>query len=111
MTQSRRNRLLRRATSGPTKAIAAAVMAVLSTLGQTNSARAQTEHPRYPVAAPLEQYRSKDAAEEIALARSAAPPSISAKAEVLVLGEHGYQTAVKGTNGFVCFVQRSWTAG
>jgi hypothetical protein len=30
---------------------------------------------------------------------------------VLVLGSHGYETAVKGKNGFVCFVQRSWTAG
>src|SRR5262249_11060216 len=48
---------------------------------------------------------------EIALARSAAPPSISADAEVLVLGERGYQTAVRGKNGFVCFVERSWAAG
>ncbi len=111
MMHSRRHLLLRRTTAGQTKAIAAVVITVLSALGQTNTARAQTEHPRYPVAAPIEQYRSKDAAEEIALARSAAPPSISANAEVLVLGDHGYQTAVKGTNGFVCFVQRSWTAG
>jgi hypothetical protein len=28
-----------------------------------------------------------------------------------VLDGHGYQTAVKGHNGFVCAVQRSWTAG
>ena len=47
---------------------------------------------------------------EIALARSAAPESISRDAEVLVLGPHGYETAVKGTNGFVCIVERSWTA-
>jgi hypothetical protein len=25
-----------------------------------------------------------------------------------VLGAHGYETAVTGTNGFVCFVGRSW---
>jgi hypothetical protein len=49
-------------------------------------------------------------ADEIALARSSAPPSISAHATVLVMGAHGYETAVKGTNGFVCFVERSWTA-
>jgi hypothetical protein len=61
--------------------------------------------------APIEQYRIADVQEEIALARSAAPPSISADAEVLVLGPHGYQVAVKGKNGFVCFVERSWTAG
>ena len=46
--------------------------------------------------------------DEIALARSAAPPSIAEHAEVLVLDEHGYLTAVKGANGFVCFVGRSW---
>jgi hypothetical protein len=45
-----------------------------------------------------------------ALARSAAPESISRDAEVLVLGRHGYETAVKGKNGFVCLVERSWTA-
>jgi hypothetical protein len=27
---------------------------------------------------------------------------------VLVLNAHGYETAVNGTNGFVCFVGRSW---
>jgi hypothetical protein len=61
--------------------------------------------------APVEQYRIANREDEIALARSAAPPSISADAEVLVLGSHGYETAVKGKNGFVCFVERSWAAG
>jgi len=61
----------------------------------------------YPVMAPVAQYRMAGAA-EIALARSAAPTSISADAEVLVLGERGYETAVKGRNGFVCLVERSW---
>jgi hypothetical protein len=65
----------------------------------------------YPVMAPVEEYRIADPKEEIALARSAAPPSISKDAEVLVLGPHGYETAVTGKNGFVCWVQRSWTAG
>ena len=65
----------------------------------------------YPVMAPTEQYRSLNDQEEIALARSAAPASISGGAEILVLGQRGYETAVKGTNGFVCFVQRSWAAG
>ena len=46
--------------------------------------------------------------EEIALARSAAPPSISALAAVLILAAHGYVTAAKGRNGFVCIVERSW---
>jgi hypothetical protein len=48
---------------------------------------------------------------EIALARGAAPKSISDSAEVLVLNRQGYDTAVQGTNGFVCMVGRSWTAG
>src|ERR1700751_2036081 len=45
---------------------------------------------------------------EIALARSAAPEAISRDARILVLGHHGYETAVEGTNGFVCVVERGW---
>ncbi len=59
------------------------------------------------MAAPRDQYLlAKDS--EIALARSAAPPSIADGADVLVLAPDGYSTAVKGTNGFVCLVERSW---
>lgn len=65
----------------------------------------------YPAMAPIAQYRMASADEEIALARSAAPPSISGDAEILVLGAHGYDTAAKGKNGFVCLVLRSWAAG
>ncbi len=74
----------------------------------TRQVRAQTVPASYAVAAPLNQYLmpAKDA--EIALARSAAPASIGDGAEVLVLGPDGYTTAVKGTNGFVCLVERSW---
>jgi hypothetical protein len=64
----------------------------------------------YPTIAPIAQYRIANPQDEIALARSAAPPSISADAEVLVLGERGYRTAIKGKNGFICFVARSWAA-
>ena len=46
---------------------------------------------------------------EIALARGAAPESISLDATVVVLGRHGYETAIEGKNGFVCGVDRSWT--
>lgn len=77
-----------------------------SSVGAQNS---KGPHPSYPKMAPVSQYlMPRDA--EIALARSAAPASISNKAEVLVLGRHGYETAVKGTNGFVCLVERGWTA-
>ena len=51
-----------------------------------------------------------DQGAEIALARSAAPESISRDAEVMVLARHGFETAVKGKNGFVCIVERSWTS-
>lgn len=47
---------------------------------------------------------------EIALALTAAPPAIAAHAGVMVLTSHGLVTAVNGTNGFVCIVERSWTA-
>src|SRR5579872_5751474 len=45
---------------------------------------------------------------EIAMARSAAPPSIAKDATVMVLGRHGYETAVEGKNGFVCAVESAW---
>ena len=64
--------------------------------------------PTYPNMAPVAQYLYADQATEIALARSAAPKSISDKATVLTLGKNGYETAVKGSNGFVCLVGRPW---
>jgi hypothetical protein len=84
-----------------------AVVMVLATAWQ---AQAQDAKTPYPSMAPLEQYLMERNA-EIALARSAAPESISRDAEVMVMGRHGYETAVKGKNGFVCIVERSWTAG
>jgi hypothetical protein len=69
---------------------------------------AQTEKAAYPAMAPLEQYLISGQRSEIALARSAAPASISDQAEVMVLERDGYKTAVKGTNGFLCLVERSW---
>jgi len=60
--------------------------------------------------AALNRYLIPDRNAEIALARSAAPDSISHDAKVLVLGPHGYETAVEGKNGFVCLVERSWMA-
>ena len=72
--------------------------------------QAPAEKPSYPAMAPLEQYLMPDGNSEIALARSAAPASISDGAEVMVLGPKGYTTAVKGTNGFLCVVERSWGA-
>lgn len=63
--------------------------------------------PNYPSMAPLDQYLMERNA-EIALARTAAPEAISREAKILVLGPHGYENAVDGTNGFVCAVERGW---
>jgi hypothetical protein len=64
----------------------------------------------YPQMAPAEQYRMASTTDEIALARSAAPASISKDADILVLGQRGYEPAAKGSDGFVCMVLRGWTA-
>jgi hypothetical protein len=58
--------------------------------------------------ASVERYMPASQSAEIALARSAGPAEVSDKAEILVMGAHGYQTVVKGSNGFVCYVERSW---
>ncbi len=72
------------------------------------SAQGQTAKAPYPAMAPLDQYLIADEKAEIALARSSAPASISDAAEVMVLRRDGYATAAKGSNGFVCIVQRAW---
>ena len=61
----------------------------------------------YPSMASIEPYLMPANA-EIAMARSAAPQAISSDAKILVLGWHGYETAIEGRNGFVCMVDRSW---
>lgn len=91
-------------------AIAVKSLALVVLLCTAWHATAQDVKTPYPSMAPVEQYLIEDKGSEIALARSAAPESISRDAEVLVLGRHGYETAVQGRNGFVCMVLRSWTA-
>jgi hypothetical protein len=91
-------------------AIATKSFALLVVLGPAYQAMAQNAATPYPNMAPIEQYLMTDQGAEIALARSAAPESISRDAEVLVLGRHGFETAVKGKNGFVCIVGRGWSS-
>jgi hypothetical protein len=93
------------------RTIAVTCFTLVAMLGAAWQARAQDAKASYPSMALLEQYLIADRDAEIALARSAASDSISHDAEVLVFGRHGYETAIKGKNGFVCFVQRSWAAG
>jgi hypothetical protein len=87
-----------------------AFLAQVAFLGASRQARAQSEKVSYPAMAPVSEYLIPDENSEIALARSAAPASIADGAEVMVLGRKGYTTAVKGTNGFLCMVERSWGA-
>ena len=90
--------------------IALAIVTLVAVLCAARPGRAADAKNQYPRMAPLDQYlMDRDA--EIALARSAAPPSIAKDATVLVLGKHGYETAVEGKNGFVCMVGRTWTDG
>lgn len=89
---------------------ACAMFALMVALATAWTVQAQDANSPYPNMAPVDQYLMERNA-EIALARTAAPESISKDAEVLVLGPKGYETAVKGKNGFVCAVERSWGAG
>jgi hypothetical protein len=83
--------------------------AIVAALVASKAAAAQEAKTPYPSMAPVEQYQmDRDA--EIALARSAAPDAISHDASVVVLTRHGYETAVEGGNGWVCWVGRSWMA-
>ena len=89
-------------------ALAIVCVAVGLTLMLTSRNRTEDRSTAYPSMASIEQYLMPDHDAEIALARSAAPESISNDATVLVLGWRGYETGVEGKNGFVCMVERSW---
>jgi hypothetical protein len=92
------------------KLVALVFLVQLGMPGATRPAAAQAGKATYPAMAPVDQYLIADENTEIALARSAAPASVSDGAEVMVLGRKGFTTAVKGTNGFLCVVERSWGA-
>ena len=87
-------------------------IALVATLGVTAPMQAQHAHSGdadspYPTMAPIAEYRmDRDA--EIALARTAAPASISRDAEIMVMGQKNFEVAVKGKNGFVCAVGRAF---
>ena len=85
-------------------------LSMLLAIAVTECSAAQNPPHTYPGMAPLSQYLMADRDAEIAMARSAAPKAISDEATILVLGPHGYITAVEGRNGFVCMVDRSWSA-
>lgn len=92
-------------------AAAGAVLWVLTGVAAADTPAGDTAShaPPYQRMARLEEYLMNPAA-EIALARSAAPASVSATATILILKPQGYETGVGGTNGFTCIVERSWMA-
>jgi hypothetical protein len=73
-------------------------------------AQAQGTKAPYASMAPLDRYLIADRNAEITTAKSAAPSAISDHADIMVLERQGFKTAAKGTNGFVCLVDRSWSA-
>ena len=84
-------------------------VALAAALTGVRPAAAQDAAQPYPKMAPIEQYlMERDA--EIALARSGAPDAISKHASVYVLTRRGYEMAAKGSNGWACWVGRSWVA-
>jgi hypothetical protein len=88
---------------------ALALVLTLACVGAAVNAQSDLKE-KYTKMAPIGEYlMNRDS--EIALARSAAPEAISKDASVLVLTRHGWETAVKGTNGFVCNVERAWASG
>src|SRR5690348_14892130 len=94
-----------RGRSRPTPSVGRCGTLLLLTLW-TSAAWAGAARTEYPRMLPIERYLMSDQASEIALARTAAPKAIADKATVMTLGKDGYETAVKGTNGFVCLIFR-----
>ena len=90
--------------------VASLILAPILVYAASRQAQAQAQAGKtsYASMAPIEQYLITDRNAEIVLARSAAPESVSGAATVLVLGRHGYESAVEGKNGFVCLVERAW---
>src|SRR5437899_11203448 len=69
-------------------------------------AAAQAQTSKYP---PIDQYLMPQA-DEIALARTAAPANISDQATIKVFTKTGFEVAQQGDNGSVCMVMRGFSA-
>lgn len=82
---------------------------LLAALAASGPLAGQPPNPSYPRMEAVSRYLMQPNA-EIALARTGGPADIANAADVMVLGTHGYTTAVHGTNGFVCMVLRGWNA-
>jgi len=79
---------------------------LLVSLASIGAITARAQVSKYP---PISAYLMPQEA-EIALARSAAPASISDGATVKVLTQSGFEVAQPGNNGAVCMVMRGFSA-
>jgi len=79
---------------------------LVSLLASLDPVAVWAQGPKYP---PLSEYMMAPEA-EAALARSAAPEKVSARATVKILTTSGYKVVAQGDNGFVCIVMRGWAA-
>ena len=70
------------------------LLALFLSASTATAAPASAPSDPYPAMAPLAQYLMPEA-DEIVLARSAAPRAVSDEADVMVLRKEGYVTAVK----------------
>ncbi len=100
--------MLRTITTGAIRRIVAGVLALLILVPAGMNAQSDMKK-KYPKMGPIDEYlMNRDT--EIEMARTAAPVAISHDATVLVLKRKGWVTAVKGSNGFVCMVERAWAS-
>jgi hypothetical protein len=79
---------------------------LISLLASLDAVAVLAQGPKYP---PLSEYMMAPEP-EVALAKSAAPEKVSARATVKILTPSGYKVAAHGDNGFVCIVLRGWAA-
>jgi hypothetical protein len=83
------------------------LLALFQSASMATASSAWAQADPYPAMAPLARYLMPEA-DETVLARSAAPKAVSDEATVMVLRKDGYVVAAKGTNGFLCIVERGW---
>ena len=87
---------------------ASLVVAVICAFAAPLQMRAQDPRTPYPSMAPAGSVLNAERTPKLPW-RAARPRRRSlATLTILVLGRHGYETAVKGKNGFVCVVERGW---
>jgi len=107
---TRTNGLRRTRPAGAAASLFQAALLVLPLILLSTSSSSAQNPKLYARMGPVDQYLMKDREAEISLARSAAPPSISNGAKILILNSQSYVTAANGTNDFTCLVERSWMA-